>query len=79
VEKTYVEVQYKALEHGIIRPERIKWHDGRVWNISKTLHVCSAVAGEFKGLRYTVLIGKEEKYLYQHGDRWYVETISTKE
>ena len=53
---------------------RIHWHDGRTWDIEKTLHSCTS-EGDFKGIRYTVLIGSAEKYLYRIDDKWYVESI----
>lgn len=30
---------------------------------------------EYEGIRYTVIIGSAEKYIYQDGSRWYVEPI----
>ena len=32
---------------------------------------------EYEGIRYTVLIGSAEKYLYRIGGKWYVEPIQT--
>ena len=33
------------------------------------------VGDEFEGIRYTVLIGSAEKYIYRTGNRWYVEPV----
>ena len=74
MEKVFVKVDYQVLAGGAIRPTRIHWHDGRTWNIDKTLHSCTS-EHDFKGIRYTVLIGSAEKYLYRIGDKWYVEAI----
>ena len=74
MDKVYVNVDYQVLSGGAIKPVRIYWHDGRVWKIKKTLHSCTS-EDEFKGIRYTVLIGSAEKYLYRIGDTWYVESI----
>ncbi len=76
MEKVYVKVDYQVLTGGAVRPTRIHWHDGRTWDIRKTLHSCTS-EDEFEGIRYTVLIGSAEKYLYRVGDRWYVSSIQT--
>lgn len=70
--KVYVNVDYQVLAGGAVRPTQIHWHDGRTWNIKQTLHTCTS-EGDFEGIRYTVLIGSAEKYLYRVGNKWYVE------
>ena len=72
MDKVFVKVDYQVLAGGAIRPTRIHWHDGRIWNIDKTLHACTSEC-DFKGIRYTVLIGSAEKYIYRLGSKWYVE------
>lgn len=74
--KVFVNVDYQVLSGGAIKPVRIYWHDGRAFNIRKTLHSCTS-EGDFEGIRYTVLIGSAEKYLYRIGGKWYVESIGT--
>ena len=74
MERIFVKVDYQVLAGGAIRPIRIYWHDGRTWEIKKTLHSCAS-EDSFKGIRYTVLIGSAEKYLYRIGDKWYVESV----
>ena len=74
MEKVFVKVDYQVLSGGAVRPIRIHWHDGRVWDIKKTLHACTSQS-DFEGIHYTVLIGSAEKYLYRIGDTWYVESI----
>ena len=74
MEKVYVKVDYQVLTGGAVRLVRIHWHDGRTWDIVKTLHSCISEC-DFEGIRYTVLIGSAEKYLYRIGDKWYVEAI----
>lgn len=71
--KTYVEVCCRSLDNGVVLPSEIIWKDGRCWSIDRVLHSCTASENEFEGIRYTVLIGSAEKYLYQLGKRWYVE------
>lgn len=74
MEKTFVNVDYQVFANGIVKPISIHWHDGRKWYIEKILHTCSS-EGDFKGIRYTVLIGSAEKYLYRIGEEWYVEPV----
>ena len=70
--KTFVQVECKTLQNGTIRPSIIKWHDGRQWMIKRVLHVSQPAENEFEGIRYTIIIGNAEKYLYRNGDKWYV-------
>lgn len=72
--KTYVEVECAVTPDGEMRPKVIHWCDGRVWKIRKILHTCTSSDDEFEGIRYTILIGSAEKYIYRHGDRWYVNS-----
>lgn len=76
MKKVYVNVDYQILVGGAIRPIRIHWHDGRTWEIRKTLHSCTS-SDDYEGIRYTVLIGSVERYLYRIEDKWYVESIQT--
>lgn len=57
---------------GNATPQIVHWHDGRTWEIERLLHICPSVDLPFESVRYTVLIGGREKYLYQAGKRWYV-------
>lgn len=59
MEKVYVNVDYQVLVGGAIKPVRIYWHDGRAFDIRKTLHCCTS-EDEYEGIRYTVLIGSAE-------------------
>ena len=59
---------------GILTPLSIKWKDGRVWDIERVLHTCRSTDFSFAGIRYTVLIGGVEKYLYLDDTCWYVNT-----
>jgi hypothetical protein len=38
--------------------------------------VAEPVEDEFEGIRYTVLIGSAEKYIYRIGTKWYVHPIN---
>lgn len=72
--RNYVEVECLHLENGAVVPRSITWRDGRAWKITRVVHSCSSSDNEFEGIRYTVLIGRAEKYLYQLGSQWYVES-----
>lgn len=74
--KVYVKVDYQILIGGTIRPIRIHWNDDRTWEIKKVLHSCSSTY-DYEGIRYTILIGSAERYLYRVDDKWYVESIQT--
>ena len=73
MKKVFVNVDYQVLSGGAIKPVRIYWHDGRAFNVRKTLHSCTS-EDDFQGIRYTVLIGNAERYLYRIGLKWYVES-----
>ena len=76
MEKVFVNVDYQVMSGGALKPLRIYWADGRAFDIRKTLHSCIS-EDDFEGIRYTVLIGSAEKYLYRIGGKWYVEPIQT--
>lgn len=70
--KIAVAVNCTVDSDGNIWPHSIKWKDGRRWDIERVLHTCRSPDLSFEGIRYTVLIGGTEKYLYQNDMRWYV-------
>ena len=72
--ETFVRVECLILEDGVARPKKIIWDDGREWYITRILHSNTSSDHEFEGIRYTVLIGSAEKYLYKLGSRWYVDS-----
>ena len=75
VRKVYVKVNLDVDESGNIRPRRITWEDGRVYEIDRLRHRCRAASTRVGGcgIRYTVVIGGKETYLFQEDDRWFVE------
>ena len=77
MQKSFVEVECLLDSDGIIDPRRIRWRDGRCWRISKVIHTCSAAHNEFEGIRYTVKIGRAERYIYRDGQQWYVDSSET--
>ncbi len=72
MKRVYVQVDSERLESGEIVPLRISWQDGRIWNIDRVTHSCASLDGEYEGIRYTVIIGSAEKYIYRAGHAWYV-------
>lgn len=72
--KLYVEVETRRCGQGF-KLLRVKWPDGRVWDIERTLHRCKAPNNEFEGIRYTVIICSAEKYIFNDSSGWYVEPI----
>ena len=56
---------------GELTPKAVIWDDGRRFEIAKVLFQ-SVDPDEFKGIRYTVIIGSAEKYIYRVDHKWYV-------
>ena len=72
MKKIYVQVDSERLEGGGVVPKTVTWQDGRVWNIDRVTHSCASPDGEYEGIRYTVIIGHLERYIYRAGHAWYV-------
>ena len=72
--KVYVNVEVEFTEEGRLVPKKIRWNDGREWIVDRLIHSSeiSPGKGSFEGIRYTVLIGGAEKYIYERHGRWYV-------
>lgn len=70
--KVYVTVDFENGLGSAVRPKKIYWPDGKSWEITRVLFASDAPVGEYEGIRYTVVIGSAQKYLYKDGDRWYV-------
>lgn len=72
--RIYVQTVCRHLDSGGVIPLEIWWDDGRRWSIGRVLHTSESPDDEYEGIRYAVLINRSTRYLYQLGDRWYVET-----
>ncbi|MBO4919642.1 MAG: hypothetical protein J5365_05740 [Erysipelotrichaceae bacterium] len=72
MKKIYVQVDSQRMENGEEIPKAVCWEDGRIWKVDRVLHACKSLDGEFEGIRYTVMIGKAEKFIYRTGHSWYV-------
>lgn len=76
-EKCYVEIDAHFDLEGIPWPQAIVWEDGRRFAIDRVIdrrHAASMKVGGF-GIRYTVAIEGQQKFLWQDNEGWYVERI----
>ena len=73
--KVYVGVQLTVSPEGDVRPNTIKFEDGTVYEIDRLKHRCRAHATKVggTGIRYTVVIGGQETYLFEDDGKWFVE------
>lgn len=72
MKRVYVTVDCRQYATGAVKPLRIYWHDGRVWEIDSLVEYQYPKEDEFKGIRYTVVIGNKERFLYYYNEQWYV-------
>lgn len=73
--KTYVGVTIKVDKYGNVCPISIQWKNGYVYEIDRLKLVCKAASLKVRGggTRYTVMIRGKERYLFQEGNKWFVE------
>lgn len=73
--KVYVDVTLKQDKYGTIVPLTVTWEDGRKYEIDRVLDVRRAAATKVggTGIRFTVRILGRETYLFDDGERWFVE------
>ena len=73
--KTYVRVRAEFDTDGHIIPMQIVWEDERVFEIDRVLDIrrCASTKAGGLGLRYTVRIGAQQRYLFNEDPRWFVE------
>ncbi len=73
--KVYVDVTLKQDKYGTIIPLSVTWEDGRKYEIDRVLDVRRAAATKVggTGVRFTVRILGRETYLFDDGERWFVE------
>lgn len=74
-EKTYVGVELMVDTEGNTRPVSILWEDGIRYEVDKLKHRVPAASLKVggRGMRYTVVIGGLERYLFEENGRWFVE------
>jgi len=73
--KAYVSVNLDVDEEGVFHPRLIRWENGLVFQIEEILYKCRASSNKVGGggIRYTVQIRGRESYLFQEGNKWFVE------
>ena len=75
--KVYVDVTLKQDKYGTIIPLTVTWENGRCYEIDRVLDVRRAAATKVggTGTRFTVRILGKVTYLFDDGERWFVEAI----
>lgn len=73
--KAYVCVNVDVDKEGDVHPRFIRWENGLIFPIDQILYKCRAASKKVGGggIRYTILIGGRESYLFQEGNKWFVE------
>lgn len=76
MEKVKIHVECQSTDEGLDLPKTVVWTDGRRFNIDRVLFYGASQSGEYDGIRYTVIIGSAEKYIYRVNHEWYVMALS---
>lgn len=73
--RVYVRVIAEHDEAGGVRPLSVIWEDGRRFDVDRVLDVRRAASTKAggQGMRYTCRILGRETYLFDDGNRWFVE------
>lgn len=73
--KVYVDVYALMLRDGTVKPRRFQWEDGAIYQIDRILHITPAASTKVggRGIRYTVMIEGQEKYVFREDDKWFME------
>ena len=73
--KVYVDVTLRHDKYGKIIPLSVTWEDGRKYEIDRVIDVRRAASTKVggNGMRFTVRILGKETYLFDDGERWFVE------
>lgn len=74
--KVYIEVIAKYNQEGQVRPLKIVWEDGRVFEISRITDIRPAASLKSGGigLRYSCIINTKPVYLFLDDNKWFIET-----
>lgn len=72
--KVYVDMLVE-FSGGKIIPKKVKWEDGRIFEIDKITDIRPAPSYRAGGIgtRYTVMIKGSEHYIWLEEDKWFVE------
>ncbi len=73
--RAYLGVYTYTTPQGLVLPSRIRWEDGKEWEIDRVLDVRPGVARKAGGVgtRYLVRIGAHERELFLVDGRWFAE------
>lgn len=76
-EKRYVPVVVRFDTEGNLRPLEIDFDEEHRYQVDRVLDVCRAACQTVGGVgvRYTVRIQGQEKYLWLEKGRWFVEAV----
>ena len=71
----YSSTTYGTLRNGTVKPRRFQWEDGAIYQIDRILHITPAASTKVggRGIRYTVMIEGQEKYIFREDDKWFME------
>ena len=73
--KVYVDVFAVMRRDGTVLSRSFVWEDGERYTIDRVLHIVPAASLKVggRGIRSTVKIGINERYIFRDEDRWFVE------
>lgn len=73
--RVYLTVLAEHQADGAVFPRALYWIDGRKFEIDRIRDAKprAAMKAGGHGIRYTVMIGGQERHLFREGDRWFVE------
>ena len=70
-----LEVKVETIvEDGDIVPKVLIWPDGRRFIIQRVIYSSASPVNEYEGIRYSVSINGQERYIYLVNERWYVQS-----
>ena len=72
MEKIPIGVEVAQYPEGQEKLQAVIWKDGQRYEIDRVLHSCPSFDNEYEGIRYTIIIGSAEKYIYKAKTGWYV-------
>ena len=73
--KQYISVTAIFDEDGNLLPISVIWSDGRKFPIDKVTNVryAASLKAGGAGIRYTCMIGGNQKYIFLEDNRWFVD------
>ena len=76
-EKRYVPVVVRFDAEGQLRPLEIEFDEGHKYTVDRVLDVCRAACQTVGGVgvRYTIRVQGQERYLWLEKERWFEEAI----